>query len=56
LGGVSFLLLTSPNHFLRKGKEMNDEKQIAQAIVDAQKMKEESYNQEEGEYKRDIES
>ncbi len=34
---------------------MNEEKQIAQAIFDAQKMKEDSYNKKTHEYKHDIE-
>lgn len=35
---------------------MNDEKQIAQAILDAQKMREKNYSKETGTYKRDMES
>jgi hypothetical protein len=31
---------------------MNEEKKIAQAILDAQKMREKSYNEETGKYKR----
>lgn len=44
-----------------KGKRMNEEKKIAQAILDAQKMREESYEQSLvdnsgiGHYKRDME-
>ena len=35
--------------------KMNEEKKIAQAILDAQKMREKSYNKETGEYGRDME-